>query len=231
MTMKETLSEKADPQRKRDELKAKLGKRAGRNLDIVYAVCEEVSVSAGKDFSPTSIGRLTASKGGPKPNTLLSPGGKHFRELIAEWENFSGGPVGKKVIVGSASRNKIMDHITDPVLRQIVGGILRQNRELTAENNVLKATGGAVTIDMRPRIEGSVAQTVASIDVVPTTMKLLPVERESLERLFDQAWLSQQGLRVGDDGELILLRAARSGTDVLPIGFVSGLGKLLVAAR
>lgn len=214
------------------ELKANIGKRAYPNLDVVHVVCREIhgASAPNKDFSPSTVGRLTQSRNGPSLNTLLSPGGKHFRTLIHAWAAYSGTDTRRpNYSEREPVKDDIMDAITDPVLRSMVGGKLAELRRVRAELNLLKSkTVG--TVDLRPRVEGGPATPPTGdtlTEVVLDVPKLVPAERAALEQVLDEKWRTRAGLRSGANGEVAALRPFRTGEDILPVGFLDAVQALL----
>lgn len=211
---------KSDPDAVLAGLKAKMSKRAHKNLDLLHEVCREINESPfPKNYGVTEVGRRSEARQGPKTNTLLSPGGRHFRMLIEEWKRFAG--VTEKI----AKRNdddtgpNILDRIDDPVLKQIIARSMADLRRTRTELNELKKT--PKIIDMRPRVENS-----ATSLALPMA-ELNSADREALSQPLDERWRKRMGLSAGPHGEITTIRPFRPGEDVLPVGFIDALAKLL----
>lgn len=208
------------------QLKGTTGKRAHRNLDLVHEVCREIfnSDDAGKDYSLASVGRQTEKRGGPALNTLYAPLGKHFRAVIKGWAEWDGTRATKASRPPTAANDheEILRAIKDPVVCSLVGFRLAEARRWKAELDTIKANTQLV-IDQRPRDGRATGARACVSQILGSSCDLLPTERDALEIVASEAWLTRNGLAEGADGEVV----ARNGVVVLPIGFLPAIRRII----
>ena len=93
------------------------------NLMIIHEICREISNCAPpRDYSPAYIGRISQARSGPSLNTLYSPKGKHFRDLIDAWARCDV-PAPKKQLIKTPvleNSQEIMSKIEDLAVRSFV---------------------------------------------------------------------------------------------------------------
>jgi len=221
---------KIHPDKTLEALKAKKP-RAGAKLDILHDVCREIYNTPGdagrKDYSPGSVGRKAQERKGPSLNTMYSPLGAHFRELLDAWATWDGADTQKpaKVVVPRSGVEDLLRRISDPALRSLIGFELARGKQALAELNALKGQTKLV-VNVRPADGTSRAQNQAVQVVSPVSM-LLPSERDALNQACDDEKLKKIGFVIGANGSVKW--PTRKGVDeiVFPIGFLTGLRKLL----
>lgn len=204
----------------RDLLAASENPRYTRNLRILHEVCREAHKANPPDFSQATIGRATASRGGPSLNTLYSPKGKHFRELIGAWVKWAGLERSRplKMVDRSSEDGEVISRIADPAIKSYLGLVLAERRRLRAEINTLKQLSrGSPIIDMR--LPSAFASSPRQ------RIDLTTDERETLENLVDSGWLAASSLQEGERGELL----GKDGVRILGRGALPGIRKLLAA--
>ncbi|WP_415909181.1 gamma-mobile-trio protein GmtX [Oleiharenicola sp. Vm1] len=202
-------------------LEGKANQRYVRNMRILQEVCRELNKVSPPDFSQATIGRMTASRGGPSLNTLYSPKGKHFRDLINAWIKWAGIEKARPIKQqdGASEEAEILKRVSDPAIRSYIGLVIAERRRLRVEVNALKQlTRGTPVIDMRTQSNRPSSS--------GTNVSLTTDERETLESIVDPAWLAARGLREGDRGELI----GNAGSQLLGRGALPGIRKLLSAS-
>jgi hypothetical protein len=215
-----------------DEVLAALKKnrnpRVCRNLDILHRVCWDIyNGKETKDFSPAHVGRLSEKNKGPTMNTLYSPGGKRFRELMAAWASYAGVASTRPI----AQRKKPNDEdtllrgIDDLVIREEVALIIGERNRLRSEIKVHKAQGNAV-VDLRAKLspESAVRDGNQIVQILQPLALLLSHERESLEDTLNQNWLAQHKMQAGGAGEIVYLP---TGKLLFKPGFTKAIAKLL----
>lgn len=216
---------KTNPDQLCAELKAAVGKRAHRNIDVVHEVCRAIfaAPTGTKDYSLAAVGRETEKRGGPALNTLYAPFGKRFRALIKCWAEWDGVPARKPAAPATpaSEHDEILRGIKDPVVCSLVGFRFAEARRWKAELDTIKANTELV-IDQRPR-DGRAMASARVTQLFTAGSDLLPTELDALTSVTSDGWLARNGLIEGADGEVL----NRSGTVLLPIGFLPAVRKIL----
>ena len=217
---------KTHPDQLLAELKGTTGKRAHKNLDLVHEVCREIfnSDDGGKDYSLAAVGRQTEKRGGPALNTLYAPLGKRFRAVIKCWAEWDGTRATKAPRPPTAANDheEILRAIKDPVVCSLVGFRLAEARRWKAELDTIKANTQLV-VDQRPRDGRAMGASARVSQIFGSSSDLLPTEREALEIVASEVWLTRNALAEGAAGEVL----ARNGAVVLPIGFLPAIRKII----
>lgn len=203
------------------ELSKDASTRKKRSLEIVYNVCKEQSERGSKDFSPVTIGRLSAKEGGPKERTIRNEEGKDYRAIMNAWATFTNGVTKKPRSEKEPSVNdEILAGISDPTIRALVGVIMAENRKLKGENSLLKRST-TLTLDMRPN-NAPTLNPGGIIEITPPTYNLLPVEIEALKHAISEQFLKEQVWTPDEQG-----RIKHKGRPLFKVGFVTGIKKVL----
>jgi len=209
------------------DLKLKFGKRAHPNFDHVHEVCRAIRTQPGpsdrKDYSIATIGRRLQQLGqSPGYNTLKSPGGAHFRELIRAWAEDEGGTMVKQPVKAAPKGDEDwLNKISDPVVRSEISFRFADLRSTKAQLNTLLSKTN-VTIDMRPKDGLPHAQGSAIQVLPPEGSKLLDHELEALRGSLDERSLKRRNLEVGPEDQVTHKKEL-----IFDPGFASGLAKLL----
>ena len=204
---------------------------ARAKLAILNEVCREIYNSPGesgrKDYSPASVGRKSQERNGPSLNTMYSPMGVHFRELLAAWAEWDGMDPKKpaKLVSPRNGVEHLLCKIPDLALRSLIGFELANGRQALAELNTLKGLT-TFTVDARPT-DGSALAKALECQVIAPKEALLPTEVDALTLACDKEWLQKKGFSIGPEGS-VQWRTRRGVVEtVLPVGFLSGLRKLI----
>ena len=209
------------------DLKSKFKIRAHPNLDHVHEVCRAIRSEPGpsdrKDYSIATIGRRLEQLGqSPGYNTLKSPGGAHFRELIRAWAEDEGGTMVKPPAKATPKGDDDwLDKISDPAVRSEFSFRLAEHRSTKAQLNALLSKTN-VTIDMRPKDGLPHAQGLAIQVLPPEGTKLLDHELEALRGFLDERKRKRRYLEVGAEDQV-----THRNELILDPGFASGVAKLL----
>lgn len=203
-----------------EKLKAGAGTRTVRNLERIHGVCRAIHQSGGRDYSLAAVGRRSLECGGPTAGTLYTVTGKPFRELISAWASHAGNAAAP---APPRTEDAWLKRSRDPADRALVGMIVTERNRLRHEVNLLKAHAGII-VDRRPALAESVG---ASIAVLRADDGLVPTEREALAKALSAEWLEEHGLKISAHGALL----NEQGRELLPVGFVPGLRKLLGAGK
>jgi len=137
------------------------------------------------------------------------------------WANFTGG-VNKKPRTEKERSigDQILDRISDPVVRSLVGQTMAENKKLKNENNLLKSTI-TLKIDMRPNSQ-PVVNFGDKADATSPALNLLPSELEALRHAISEDFLKEQGWSVDEHG-----RIKNKNRTIFKVGFATGINKIL----
>lgn len=203
-----------------EKLKTGAGARTVRNLEKIHGVCRAIHQAGGRDYSLATVGRRSKECGGPTAGTLYTVTGKPFRELIAAWAKYAGAAPSP---ASPPPEDAWLRRIPDPADRALIGMLIAERNRLRYEVNLLKAHA-SVMVDRRPvsaEKSGPVWSVVRGADCLVTT------EREALAKALSAEWLDDHGLKISSHGALL----TEHGCELLPVGFVPGLRKLLGAEK
>ena len=140
-------------------LKLPANPRKAKYLDLIHAVCEELSARDNGDFSVATVSRLVQERGGPATATIQSRAGLSFQALIKAWGLHAGGLTGKGRQVADDPRGDVLDKIPDPQVRADMEAVLAENQQLRTELAALEANGARerpdATVPTRPSLDAS----------------------------------------------------------------------------
>ena len=118
--------------------------RKKRTLEIIQEACKMQSRSDVKDYSLGTIAWLIKDKGGPSEQGLRNKNGEDYRALIKCWaEHCSTTTKKPRKQESKALDDVILENVSDPTTRALIGMILAQNRKLKNEISLLKEIGRA----------------------------------------------------------------------------------------
>lgn len=180
-----------------------------------------------RDFSITTIGRLSAEDGGVGYESIRATANQHYRDLVKAWAAKAKTTTKKPLSSHSRSRrvpqdNQLLERIPDPALRVLFGQIIAERNRYRTQLNILK-NHAEVVIDKRPvrQMEASAKPSVELLRslegiVSDNEIKALrfAASDECIER---QGWLVTQAGQVKDE----------LGGEVFPRGFMTGLHKIV----
>jgi len=202
--------------------------RTCASLDKLNQTLQAYYESGQRDFSITTIGRISTDDGGVGYQSIRATRNEHFRRLIEAWAAKADTTTKKPLVSNSRSRhvptdNKLLERITDPALRALFGQIIAERNRYRKEVNILKQHANVV-IDKRP-VRQFEARAEPAIEVLPSFDNLLTISEikalqfavsdECMER---HNWQSTQAGQVKD---------MEYNMEIFPRGFVTGLRKLL----
>lgn len=220
------MSTKINPDEVLVNLKSKFGKRAHRNLDTIHEICRKIHDGRGqRDYSPTAVGAKSGAVGGPKINTLLSPGGRHFRELIRAWAEFGGTTTAKPSARPAVAGDSVLEAIDDPVIRSLIGPCLAELKRVKAELNLLKSIPHTISLS-GDRVDVSAPSKLTRTEVIEPVSALHQQEASALDVFLDQRWQRKNGLKVSSYGQLIAAKDLQEGHALTPIAFIDAISKL-----
>lgn len=180
-----------------------------------------------RDFSITTIGRVSAEDGGVGYQSVRATANKHYRDLIEAWAAKAKTTTKKPLSPQSRSRrapqdNQLLERIPDPALRVLFGQIIAERNRYRTQLNILK-NQAEVVIDKRPVRQFEVSAE-PSVELLPS-LKGIASDNEikalrfaaSDECIERRGWLVTQAGQVKDE----------LGEEVFPRGFMTGLRKLV----
>jgi len=192
-----------------------------RNFEVIHEICRELSETSGaKTYTPAAMGRISEARGGPSLNTLYSPKGKHFRELMTAWDEWSAEKPkesSEKTESPLGRDNDVLEKIDDIVLRSYVGIVMADRRRLRGEVRALRSLStGVPVIDVRPRLVEVGAK------FLETRSELTDDEKEALLSISTGSWLATKNLKEGLRGEVL----TDDGKIIFPRGTLPAIRKL-----
>ncbi len=174
-----------------------------------------------KDFSIPTIGRLLAKVKGPSEQTIRNKEGADYRALMQCWASYVDGVTKKpKAKQESAISEEILEGITDPTIRALVGVVLAENRKLKGENSLLKRQT-TITIDMRTHTR-PILNSSANVEILPLMSNLLPSEITALQHAISDEFLKEQGWTTDGQG-----RIKYKEHSIYKAGYVTAIKKVL----
>ncbi|MGR5268048.1 gamma-mobile-trio protein GmtX [Vibrio astriarenae] len=209
-----------DPNIVLEELCAEATMRTQSALKILNEVLQEQSQSEPLDFSIATVGRRSKQLGGPSTQTIRNRTGKHFQQLIEAWAAYSGTTrkkplsVRQKQLLNSNDQH-ILDSISDPVLRAVVGSLIAERNKYRDQLNVMKANSDIVV----DRTNGNTRNNIA----IDSMQKLTPLEREAIQAAISDDFIQKMGWMIMPTGQV----KDSDGNEVYLRGYANVLNRLL----
>ena len=195
------------------------------SLDKLNQSLKHYYESSARDFSVTTIGRVSEENGGVGYQSIRATANKHYRDLIEAWA-VKAQTTTKKPPVGPAKKTgqdyQLLERIDDTAVRALFGQIIRERDRYKSEANMLK-NKTKIIIDKRPiaftetQLEGG-AEWASSLKGVCSDNEI-----KALQTVCSEEWLERLGFRANDLGQV----KDEHGTEILPRGFLKGLRKVL----
>ena len=208
-----------------DTLKDGKTAKTKASLDKLHETLSAYFDSGARDFSITTIGRVSEEDGGVGYQSIRATANKHYRDLVEAWAA-KAKTTTKKPPVGPPKRmsqdHQLLERIDDAAVRALFGQIIRERDRYRSEANMLKNQTQMV-IDKRPTTY-SEPQSDASVELLPS-LKGICSENEikALETVCTEEWLEKLGFKANALGQV----KDELGTEILPRGFLTGLKKIL----
>lgn len=208
-----------------DELYIKLHENAStrkkRTLELIHETCRKQSESSVKDFSIGTIARLIADDGGPSEQGLRNKNAEDYRTLINQWATYTNGSTKKpKIQKPTGINDEILENVSDPTTRALVGMLMAENKKLKSENSLLKQQT-TLTIDMRKSKNEMLGVGQDAVLVSPSH-DLTEMEIKALREAISDDFMQHRGWTVDDYG-----RVKEKGFQVYKPGYVSAIEKVL----
>lgn len=210
-----------------EDLKEGKTTKTQQSLDKLSETLRDYYERGERDFSITTIGRLSAEDGGVGYESIRATANKHYRDLIEAWAAKAKTTTKKPLSSQSRSRrvpqdNQLLERIPDPALRVLFGQIIAERNRYRTQLNILKSQA-EVVIDKRP-VRQLEASAEPSVELLPSLKGIVSdneikalrfaASDECIER---QGWLVTQAGQVKND----------LGVEVFPRGFMTGLRKIV----
>ena len=214
-----------DPNQLFGTLMANARPQKQRNLKIIHEVCAQLHRLGSKDFSLATVGRMSSERGGMAAGTLYNSTAADSKALIRAWSDFANDKSSELKQSRETLRSDyaLLQKISDPALRALLGSIIAERDKLRGEVKVLKASTNIV-IDNRT-LPGKVSFTPAGqvVQVLDEKARLSETEIQALSRAISPDFLDEEGWSVGPYGEILNAR----GRKVFDIGFANAIKKIL----
>ncbi len=204
--------------------------RAQISIDKLNQTLEDYYKSGQRDFSITTIGRISAEDGGVGYQAIRATRNEHFRKLIEAWATKANTTTKKPLSANSRSRhvptdNKLLERIADPALRALFGQIIAERNRYKKEVKLLKQHTNVV-IDKRPVRQSEVSANIEpTVEVLPALSGILTQsEINALIYAISDDCMAQHGWQYTKAGQV---KEIEYNTEIFPRGFITGLRKVL----
>ncbi len=195
------------------------------SLDTLNQTLKDYYESGARDFSITTLGRVSEENGGVGYQSIRATANKHYRDLIEAWAA-KAKTTTKKPPVGPTKRptqdHQLLERIDDTAVRALFGQIIRERDRYRSEANMLK-NQTQIVIDKRPTAY-SEPQSDASVELLPSLKGICSDnEIKALQTVCTDEWLEKLGFQANKLGQV----KDEFGMEILPRGFLTGLKKIL----
>lgn len=195
------------------------------SLDKLNETLSTYFDSGARDFSITTIGRVSAENSGVGYQSIRATANKHYRDLVEAWAAKAQTNT-KKPPVGPAKKTsqdyQLLERIDDMAVRALFGQIIRERDRYKSESNMLK-NQTKIVIDKRPTAFTE-SQSEASVELLPSLKGICSDnEIKALQTVCTDEWLQKLGFQANQLGQV----KDELGMEILPRGFLTGLKKIL----
>ena len=207
-----------------DELYNRLHENAStrkrRTLELIHDVCKKQAQQRSKDFSVGTIAKLVVSDGGPSEQSLRNKNGEDYRLLIKQWADYANTSTKKPRKQESINLyDEILENISDPTNRALIGMLIAENKQLKREISLLKQR--PTTIDMRKSKDESLGIGKNTV-LVSASHNLTDTELKALRGAISDEFIQHRGWTVDTHG-----RIKEKGVFVYKTGYVTAIKKVL----
>lgn len=204
-----------------DELFIKLydssSTRKKRTLELIHNACRKQAELNIKDFSIGTIAKLIAIDGGPSEQALRNKNAADYRTLINQWAEYNNTTSKKpKKEKPSTLNDDILESISDPTTKALVGMIMAENKKLKRELSLLKEQS-TLMIDMRP-----INNTRNESTIIETSYNLTDTEIIALKEAVSDEFMLNQGWTTDNYG-----RVKENGVQIYKAGYITAIQKIL----
>lgn len=195
------------------------------SLDKLNETLRTYFDSGARDFSITTIGRVSEKNGGVGYQSIRATANKHYRDLVEAWAA-KAETTTKKPPVGPAKKTghdyQLLERIDDTAVRAVFGQIIRERDRYKSEANMLK-NQTKIIIDKRPT-PYQPAEPETSVELLPRLKGICSDnEIKALQTVCTDEWLEKLGFQANQLGQV----KDELGMEILPRGFLTGLKKIL----
>jgi hypothetical protein len=208
-----------------ESLKYGKSSKTQASLDKLSQTLGDYYKSSSRDFSITTIGRVSREDNGVGYESIRATANKHYRDLIEAWAA-KAQTTTKKPPVGPAKKTgqdyQLLERIEDAAVRALFGQIIRERDRFRSEANMLKSQT-KIIIDKRP-VTFAESQPQSGVEILPSLKGVCSDnEIKALQTVCTEEWLQHLGFKANALGQV----KDEYGTEILPRGFLIGLKKLL----
>lgn len=208
-----------------ESLKNGKAARTQASLDKLGQTLKDYFDSGARDFSITTIGRVSQESSGVGYESIRATANKHYRDLIEAWAA-KAQTTTKKPVKGPGKRTgqdyQLLERIDDTAMRALFGQIIRERDRYKSEVNMLK-NQTKIIIDKRPTAFTK-SQPEADLELLPSLKGICSDnEIKALQTVCTEEWLEKLGFRANALGQV----KDEFGMEILPRGFLTGLKKIL----
>ncbi|MDI5891111.1 gamma-mobile-trio protein GmtX [Halomonas rhizosphaerae] len=210
-----------------EDLKEGKTNKTRQSLDKLNETLREYHGRGERDFSITTIGRVSGEDGGVGYESIRATANKHYRDLIEAWAAKAKTTTKKPLSSHSRSRrvpqdNQLLERISDPALRVLFGQIIAERNRYRTQLNILKSQA-EVVIDKRP-VRQFEASAKPSVELLPSLKGIISDnELKALRFAASDECIERQGWLVTQAGQV----KNELREEVFPRGFMTGLRKLV----
>ena len=211
-----------------DELKQGAHPRTQRSLAQLNEVLHKHYESGERDFSVTTVGRLSEKAKGPGYSSIRSTRNVHYRRLIEAWAAKAGTNMKKPLAQYSRQREiptdrQLLERLSDPALRAVFGQIISERDRLKREVKLLKQNA-EIVIDKRP-VRPLASSADAPVQVLPALSGILTeMEAQALRYAISDECFEKMGWQSTKAGQV---KCEEYRSEVYPRGYVNGIRKVL----
>ncbi|MGB6925548.1 MAG: gamma-mobile-trio protein GmtX [Psychrobacter sp.] len=208
-----------------DTLKDGRTPKTQRSLEGLNTVLKDYFDSGRRDFSITTIGRISEEKGGVGYQSIRATANMHYRDLIEAWAAKAQTTTKKPPSIPakkSGQDYQLLERIDDTAVRALFGQIIRERDRYKSEANMLK-NQTQIIIDKRPTTFTE-SNSEARVELLPSLKGVCSDnEIKALRTVCSDEWLEKFDFNANDLGQV----KDEYGNEILPRGFLTGLRKLL----
>lgn len=210
-----------------EEIKEGKTAKTQQSLCKLHETLRDYHKCGERDFSITTIGRVSARDGGVGYQSIRATANVHYRALIEAWAAKANTTTKKPTSRHSRSRHvpqdiELLERIPDPALRVLFGQIIAERNRYQTQLNTLKSQA-EVIIDKRT-VRHFDSNAEPKVEFLPSLKGIVSEnEIKAMQFAVSEEYMERQGWRVTQAGQV----KNELGEEVFPRGFMTGLRKLV----